>query len=132
MLNPARSRRTALRMDRLPEVLPESPLPSELLRLTQARRWTTLFLRHFLLIGFCFSSPAAVPTEARDQERRPGALFTVRNEATGWWLVSPEGRKFFSLGVCCIHQGTSRDTFDVENPSYAAWQHYPTSATPTC
>jgi hypothetical protein len=128
MLNPARSQRTALRMDRLPKAISESLLPFEVLRIAQARRWTTLFFPYFLLVGFCFPSPAAVPTEAHGQERRPGAPFTVRSEETGWWLVSPEGRKFFSLGVCCIHQGTSRDTFDVENPSYAAWQHYPTSA----
>ncbi|HTD68001.1 MAG TPA: hypothetical protein VK846_15860, partial [Candidatus Limnocylindria bacterium] len=54
--------------------------------------------------------------------------FTIRNEKTNWWFVSPAGQKFFSLGVCCVHQGVPRATFDAENPGYAAWQHYVTPA----
>lgn len=50
--------------------------------------------------------------------------FSIRNDAGTWWLFSPEGQRFFSLGVCCVHQGTLRSTFDPENPGYAAWQHY--------
>ena len=57
---------------------------------------------------------------------KPG--FSTTNIESGWWLVSPEGQKFFSLGVSCVHQGSSRTSFDVENPSYAAWQHYGSSA----
>ncbi len=28
------------------------------------------------------------------------------------------------MGVCCIDQGSSKENYDPENPSYAAWQHY--------
>ena len=38
--------------------------------------------------------------------------------------MTPEGRPFFSLGVCVLTQGASRQSYDVENPSYAAWRHY--------
>jgi len=54
--------------------------------------------------------------------------FSIEKQGAAWWLISPEGRKFFSLGVCCVHQGASRDSFDPENPAYAAWQHYETAA----
>src|SRR5213596_3555873 len=50
--------------------------------------------------------------------------FSIREEAGSWWLQSPEGQRFFSMGVCCVHQGTLRSTFDLENPAYAAWRHY--------
>lgn len=51
--------------------------------------------------------------------------FSIRQEASGWWLVSPQGQPFYSLGVCVVNQGLARDKFDPENPGYAAWQHYP-------
>jgi hypothetical protein len=53
-----------------------------------------------------------------------GFSFSIRQQDTGWWLVSPRGQRFFSLGVCCVNQGFSRQAFDPENPGYAAWQHY--------
>ncbi len=56
--------------------------------------------------------------------RNVGPAFSVRSDGGNWSLVSPEGRKFFSLGVCVLTQGTAREGFDSENPGYAAWQHY--------
>lgn len=81
-------------------------------------------MRSGLLAAFWLSILIASAAESPDKERAPAAPFSVRREDTGWWLVSPEGKKFFSLGVCCVHQGTSREKYDSENPSYAAWQHY--------
>src|SRR5947208_8782798 len=40
------------------------------------------------------------------------------------WLIRPDGRPFFSFGVCNVRMGASREEFDLENPGYAAWQHY--------
>ena len=59
---------------------------------------------------------------------RAGQAFSLQEQAGAWWLVSPEGGRFFSLGVCGVNQGTPREAFDPENPSYSAWQHH---ATPT-
>lgn len=56
------------------------------------------------------------------------APFAVRQMDGRWWLLDPEGSRFFSRGVCCVHQGTSRDTDDPENPSYAAWRHHRSAA----
>jgi len=50
--------------------------------------------------------------------------FALRQTDSLWWLVSPEGRRFFSRGVCVVTRGLSREAFDPENPGYAAWQHY--------
>ncbi len=51
--------------------------------------------------------------------------FALQTSNSVWRLVSPEGRPFFSMGVCVATRGTSREHFDSENPGYAAWQHYP-------
>jgi len=52
----------------------------------------------------------------------------VRKEDAKWWLISPEGKEFFSLGVCCVHRGTARENYDSENPGYGAWKYYETPA----
>ena len=43
------------------------------------------------------------------------------------WLTKPNGERFFSLGVCCVSQGASREQFSPTNPGYAAFQHYENS-----
>jgi len=50
--------------------------------------------------------------------------FSIQQQGETAWLARPNGERFFSLGVCCVHQGASRKDFDSANPSYAAWQHY--------
>jgi hypothetical protein len=52
--------------------------------------------------------------------------FSIRQDETGWWLVSPDGKPFFSRGVCVITQGQARESFDPNKPGYVAWQHYDT------
>lgn len=52
--------------------------------------------------------------------------FRVGQDQEDFWLITPQGERFFSLGVCCLNQGTSREKDDLENPSYAAWRHYST------
>ncbi len=54
----------------------------------------------------------------------PAPAFTVKKDDGKWWLVSPEGKRFFSMGVCVVSRGSSKEEFDPENPSYASWQHY--------
>ncbi|HEX2476101.1 MAG TPA: hypothetical protein VHK01_15225 [Lacipirellulaceae bacterium] len=51
---------------------------------------------------------------------------TVRNDASGWWLVAPDGSTFFSLGVCMFNQGTDIHQYEAAKPSYAALRHYDT------
>ena len=43
------------------------------------------------------------------------------------WLVSPTGERFFSLGVCVLDQGASKEAFDSGNPSYSRLRHYDTA-----
>src|SRR5438105_10300225 len=54
----------------------------------------------------------------------PAAAFAVKNQDDQWWLISPSGEKFFSMGVCVVSRGSSKEEFDPENPGYASWQHY--------
>ena len=50
--------------------------------------------------------------------------FTLKQDGPEWWLASPEGRRFFSMGVCLVTRGASKESFDRENPGYGSWQHY--------
>src|SRR5262249_38757709 len=63
------------------------------------------------------ASPA--PPAFRAETVAPRCSLT--NDAGVWWLLSPEGDRFFSMGVCCVHPGTPESRFDPENPGYAAW-----------
>lgn len=41
-----------------------------------------------------------------------------------WWLETPDGNPFFSLGVCCVLRGDTPKSFNPKNPGYAAYQEY--------
>ncbi len=51
--------------------------------------------------------------------------FALLQEGNAWWLVSPQGERFFSVGICLVSRGASREAYDPENPGYAAWRFYP-------
>ncbi len=55
------------------------------------------------------------------------APFSIQQHDGISWLTRPNGGRFFSLGVCCVNQGASREKFSLTNPGYAAFQHYETS-----
>jgi hypothetical protein len=63
-----------------------------------------------------------------DREGRPLAATrcAVQRHADGWWFVAPDGKRFFSLGVCMFNQGWEGKDFDPYKPAYAALRHYPT------
>src|SRR5215813_1038120 len=54
----------------------------------------------------------------------PPRGFVIQEDGNETWLVRPGGERFFSLGVCVVSQGMTRQEFDRANPGYAAWQHY--------
>jgi hypothetical protein len=51
--------------------------------------------------------------------------FKLIDDHGTWWLVGPDKKRFFSLGVCCVEPGTSFAEYDTKNPSYAAFKYYP-------
>jgi hypothetical protein len=53
-----------------------------------------------------------------------GTPFSIQRQDGNFWLVRPNGERFFSLGVCVVDMGASRAEFDPDNPGYSAWQHY--------
>jgi hypothetical protein len=54
---------------------------------------------------------------------RAGAFSIIERDGL-WWLEAPGRRPFFSLGVCCVDQGISREAYDPAKPGYAAWRHH--------
>ncbi|HEY0868338.1 MAG TPA: hypothetical protein VGE01_13215 [Fimbriimonas sp.] len=46
--------------------------------------------------------------------------FTLSQDSKGWAFVSPEGERFFSMGVCCTNRGIPTADWDATNPGYAA------------
>jgi len=88
----------------------------------QCRRWAAS-ITFASLAGFsCLSGFASWLSPEPLQPSTPP--FSIKQDGSGWWLVTPEGKPFFSLGICVASQGASRDSLDLENPGYAAWQHY--------
>jgi hypothetical protein len=75
-----------------------------------------------LAAGLCW----ALVGELVAAERAVKSQFSVCHTGDRWRLTSPEGRQFFSLGVCVLDQGTSRDRYDEARPAYGAWKHYET------
>src|SRR6267143_608029 len=63
-------------------------------------------------------------SDAVNASTNPAPAFRVRQEEGKWWLISPVEKKFFSIGVCVVSRGSSKEEFDAENPSYASWEHY--------
>jgi hypothetical protein len=55
------------------------------------------------------------------------APFSIQQHEGISWLTKPDGERFFSLGVCVVNQGASREQFSATNPGYAAFQHYANS-----
>ncbi|MGA9450185.1 MAG: hypothetical protein WBW41_02445 [Verrucomicrobiia bacterium] len=55
------------------------------------------------------------------------APFFIQQREGISWLTKPDGERFFSLGVCVVNQGASREQFNSTNPGYAAFQHYENS-----
>jgi hypothetical protein len=53
--------------------------------------------------------------------------FSIQQRDGISWLAKPNGERFFSLGVCVVNQGESREQFTPTNPGYAAFQHYENS-----
>jgi len=58
------------------------------------------------------------------QTRNKG--YSVVSEQGRDWIVDPAGRRFLSFGVCVVDAGSPFLAYDPTNPSYAAFQHYPT------
>jgi hypothetical protein len=73
-------------------------------------------------------TPCNRPFRQRPTEGIHAAPFSLRKQDGTWWLLTPDRRRFFALGVCCVDRGTSADRYDAENPSYAAERHYPHAA----
>jgi hypothetical protein len=86
--------------------------------LSCCRRFSSVFVLTLILaIGKSIAADEA-PSFSFNQP------FSIQQQGQSFWLVKPNGDRFFSFGVCCVNQGVSAKEWDSANPGYAAWQHY--------
>src|SRR5690349_14580785 len=64
--------------------------------------------------------PAGVVTAAENS----APPYQIQPRGGALWIVAPDGRPFFSLGVCCVGMGIPRGEYDPQKPGYAAWRQY--------
>lgn len=76
---------------------------------------TNLVTTTLLAIGLLHSAVALQPP------------FSVEEREGTSWLAKPNGKRFFSLGVCVVNEGATREHLNATNPGYAAFQHYENS-----
>lgn len=74
--------------------------------------WASVFLYLVLILGGAAATPSSTTS------------FSLRSSNGVWSFVAPDGESFFSQGVCVVDQGTPREAYDPENPSYASWRQY--------
>ena len=66
----------------------------------------------------------ASPVETNCADAGLTTRFKLVKDGGRSWLVSPDGDRFFSRGVCVFDQGTPRSEYSPERPSYAAWRRH--------
>lgn len=85
-------------------------------------------VKHWLVVAWAvICSELGHPVLGAPAADRPGAVH-VREIDGAWWFVRPSGEPFFSSGVNVISPGPSRDAYDPKRPAYAAFRHYPDTA----
>jgi hypothetical protein len=52
------------------------------------------------------------------------APYRVQQQGGVWHLITPDGKRLFSRGVCCVNMGIEREKYKPEKPGYAAWRYY--------
>jgi hypothetical protein len=73
-------------------------------------------------------TPSMGQAQKPPEPQKAGPAFTLSQQNGTWWLVRPDGTRFFSLGVCCVNPGDAFLDYNPKNPGYAAWQHYANTA----
>jgi hypothetical protein len=61
------------------------------------------------------------------QAARSG-FYRVEQRNGVWWFIAPDGKPFFSNGVNVVTAGAARENYREDNPEYAAFRHYPDTA----
>src|SRR5438105_4176180 len=66
-----------------------------------------------LLFAVSFGWQASLPAPA---------FFHVRKDNGVWWLVAPDGKRFFSSGVDVVDRGQKREKYRKDQPEYASFR----------
>jgi hypothetical protein len=77
-----------------------------------------------LRVRACFIIVSLLALIHLRSESGTNAPFSIQQRDGISWLTKPNGEGFFSVGVCVVNQGASRENFNPTNPAYAAFQHY--------
>ncbi len=89
-------------------------------------KWRGCVLTALLLFPLIIA--AFSPSSAGELSKKPeNPAFKVELKKDTAWLVRPDGKPFFSSGVCCIGPGEPWLKYNPKNPDYAAWKYYPST-----
>jgi hypothetical protein len=81
-----------------------------------------------LMVRSCFITMSLLALSLlRGGVAATNAPYSIQERDGTFWLTKPNGKQFFSLGVCVVNQGASREQSSSTNPGYAAFQHYANS-----
>src|SRR5262245_46065413 len=84
-------------------------------------------VRHGLLVAcvVVLLGTGSAPMAQREEQK---AFFRAAKQDRVWWLITPEGKAFFSLGVDVVDKGQTRAKYRANRPEYAAHRYYPNDA----
>lgn len=74
-----------------------------------------------LLLGLLAFASREAPVAAASKP----SFYRIDRSGDAWWLVSPEGRRFFSLGVNVVDRGADARDYRPDRPEFAAFRYYP-------
>ncbi|NWF88348.1 MAG: hypothetical protein HXY50_02690 [Ignavibacteriaceae bacterium] len=83
--------------------------------------------KYFQIYLLCFvllTSNQVIYNQSQNFSTNISKRFSLKQFNDQWWLVTPEGKPFFSRGVCCVNTGLAFDEYNQSNPGYAAWHHF--------
>lgn len=96
--------------------------------MNQIRQWT-----YSLLVVTGVLSVCSIHSYGQNSPSKLGSgptaslkPFSLQQDRGAWWLVRPDGSRFFSSGVCCVEPGQTWEAYDPKKPAYAAWRQHPT------
>ena len=80
--------------------------------------------RFVMALAIALALPILLTAHAATSSAPPTFYQTIETGGV-WWFQSPDGARFFSLGVNVVSPGASREEYRPDKPEYASFRYYP-------